>query len=92
MQKIEFSEITTGESTDEETRQIDELEAFFERRYAEERVGLRWDGGSLALVRRAADLAGVPYQTWIKMVCHRQAVNDLKDGAMASKTLHGRQG
>ncbi len=45
------------------------------------RVNFRWGVAQVAVVKRAAALAGVPYQTWIKQVAWRQAVEDLKDGA-----------
>jgi predicted DNA binding CopG/RHH family protein len=45
------------------------------------RVNFRWGVAQVALIKRAADLAGVPYQTYIKQVVFRQAVADLKDAA-----------
>ena len=49
----------------------------------EERVGIRWQRASLNVVRQAADLAGVPYQTYVKQVAFRQALTDLKDAGAA---------
>ena len=49
----------------------------------EERVGIRWQRASLDVVRQAADLAGVPYQTYVKQVAFRQALTDLKDAGAA---------
>lgn len=48
-----------------------------ERGIAEERVSMRWEGHALGVVRRAAALAGVPYQTYVKQVAFRQALTDL---------------
>lgn len=49
----------------------------------EERVGLRWAKSPLRVVQKAALLAGVPYQTYVKMAAYRQALSDLKDAAIA---------
>jgi predicted DNA binding CopG/RHH family protein len=52
-----------------------------ERDLEEARVNFRWGVAQVALIKRAADLAGVPYQTYIKQVVFRQAIADLKDAA-----------
>lgn len=66
-------------STDEETDEINRLEEAADGRFADERVGLRWQRASLDVVREAAHLAGVPYQTYVKQVAFRQALSDMKD-------------
>ncbi len=47
----------------------------------EVRVNFRWGQKQLDLVRQAAALADVPYQTYLKQAVYRQAVADLKDAA-----------
>ncbi len=47
------------------------------------RVNFRWGRRQVDVVKRAAGLAGVPYQSWIKLVAFRQAVADLKAAAEA---------
>lgn len=47
----------------------------------EVRVNFRWGQDQLDLVRQAAALADVPYQTYLKQAVYRQAVADLKDAA-----------
>ena len=47
------------------------------------RVNFRWGKVQVELVKRAAELVGVPYQTYIKLVVYRQAVEDLKDSHSA---------
>lgn len=37
-------------------------------------VNFRWEAAPLDVVRLAADLAGVPYQTWMKQVLYKEAV------------------
>ena len=64
-----------------EAEELTRLEAAADARFEEERVGIRWQRASLEVVRQAADLAGVPYQTYVKQVAFRQALTDLKDAA-----------
>ncbi|GEM_PF-3004591 len=47
----------------------------------EARVNFRWGREQLDLVKRAARLMGVPYQTYIKQVVYRQCMVDLKAAA-----------
>ena len=49
-----------------------------ERDIEETRVNFRWGKAQVDTVKRAAALAGVPYQTYIKQVAFRQAVADLR--------------
>jgi predicted DNA binding CopG/RHH family protein len=50
------------------------------------RVNFRWGPAQVEVVKRAAQLAGVPYQTYIKQVVWRQAVEDIKDAASIGLT------
>ncbi|MBX9772035.1 MAG: hypothetical protein K2X29_11725 [Candidatus Obscuribacterales bacterium] len=47
----------------------------------ETRVNFRWGKVQLELVKRAAKLMGVPYQTYLKQVVYRQSLIDLKSAA-----------
>ncbi len=49
-----------------------------EREIEETRVNFRWGKLQVDTVKRAAALAGVPYQTYMKQVVFRQAVADLR--------------
>ncbi|MCL4369875.1 MAG: hypothetical protein M1380_03060 [Chloroflexi bacterium] len=49
-----------------------------DREIEETRVNFRWGKLQVDTVKRAAALAGVPYQTYIKQVVFRQAVADLR--------------
>lgn len=44
----------------------------------EVRVNFRWSARQLELVQQAADLMGVPYQSYLKQAALRQALTDLK--------------
>ena len=69
--------------TEAEERGINALEDAFEARYAEARVNIRWNEAPLRVIQRAAEIAGVPYQTYIKMVAYRQAIADLQAATAA---------
>jgi predicted DNA binding CopG/RHH family protein len=74
------------QADEEQSRRVADLEDYFDAKLsapAEERVNMRWDARSLAVVRRAAALAGVPYQTYVKQTVFRQALSDLRDAAAA---------
>ncbi|MBI4493448.1 MAG: hypothetical protein HY690_11725 [Chloroflexi bacterium] len=49
-----------------------------EREIEETRVNFRWGKLQVDTVKRAAALAGVPYQTYMKQIVFRQAVADLR--------------
>lgn len=53
---------------------------------AETRVNFRWGKEQLDLVKRAAELMGVPYQTYIKQVVYRQCLEDIRRIAEATET------
>ena len=51
-----------------------------ERELSQEvRVNFRWGAPQLALVRQAADLIGVPYQSYLKQAILQQAVRDIRE-------------
>lgn len=45
----------------------------------EVRVNFRWGARQLEVVQQAAELAGVPYQSYLKQVVFRQAMEDLRN-------------
>lgn len=86
MAERELTEPVSGEATEEESARHAELEDTIEAQYAEQRVNMRWSGASLEVVKRAAELHGVPYQTYVKQVAFRQALNDLRDARFALRS------
>ncbi len=49
-----------------------------ERQLSQEpRVNMRWHPGQLDVVKRAADLYGMPYQVYIRQAAFRAALDDL---------------
>ncbi len=57
---------------------VSRLEAEADRELATRSVTLRWGRGQIAVVKRAAAILGVPYQTYLKQVVFRQAVADIE--------------
>lgn len=61
----------------------EEAIATAERQLEEARVNFRWGAAQVAVIKRAAALAGVPYQTYIKHVAWQRAVEDLNAAEQA---------
>ena len=57
---------------------VSRLEAEADRERATGSVTLRWGRGQIAVVKRAAAILGVPYQTYLKQVVFRQALADIE--------------
>ena len=57
---------------------VTRLEAAADRELAAGTVTLRWGREQIAVVKRAAALMGVPYQTYLKQVVFRQALDDIQ--------------
>ncbi|MEZ0367827.1 MAG: hypothetical protein ACAI44_01935 [Candidatus Sericytochromatia bacterium] len=56
------------------TRKIQEAEADLQ----ETRMQIRWGSAQVRLIKKAAQLMGVPYQTYAKQVLFRQALEDIE--------------
>lgn len=57
--------------------EVEEMTRQAEADVEELRVNMRWGSAQVALVKRAAALFGMPYQTYVKQAAFRQAINDL---------------
>jgi len=54
------------------------------------KVSMQWSRSQLEIVQRAAELFGMPYQTYVKQAAFRQALDDLvKVRAAASRDEKG---
>jgi len=62
----------------EVSEMVDQWEAEADREIAAGTVTLRWGREQIAVVKRAASLMGVPYQTYLKQVVFRQALADIQ--------------
>jgi predicted DNA binding CopG/RHH family protein len=66
------------EESPEVSETVDRLEAEADREIAAGTVTLRWGREQVAVVKRAAALMGVPYQTYLKQVVFKQALVDIQ--------------
>ena len=57
---------------------VDRLEAEADRDIAAGTVTLRWGREQIAVIKRAAGILGVPYQTYMKHVVFKQALADIE--------------
>ncbi|HTE84906.1 MAG TPA: hypothetical protein VK821_09240 [Dehalococcoidia bacterium] len=62
----DISELVTG------------LEAEADREIAASSITLRWGRRQIAVIKRAAALMGIPYQTYLKQVVFKQAIADIE--------------
>lgn len=62
----------------EVSKLVSRLEAEADRELAAGSVTLRWGKEQIAVVKRAARILGVPYQTYLKQVVFRQALSDIE--------------
>jgi predicted DNA binding CopG/RHH family protein len=56
---------------------VTRLEAEADQEIAAGTVTLRWGKAQIAIVKRAAAIVGVPYQTYLKHVVFKQALADI---------------
>jgi predicted DNA binding CopG/RHH family protein len=57
---------------------VTHLESEAEREIAAGTVTFRWGREQIAVIKRAAALMGIPYQTYLKQVVFRQALADIE--------------
>lgn len=57
---------------------VSRLEAEADSQVAPRSITLRWGERQIAVVKRAAAILGVPYQTYLKQVVFRQAIEDIE--------------
>lgn len=57
-----------------------------EAELSETRVNFRWQHGPLNLVKAVANEMGIPYQTYMKQVLYRQALDDYSKIQLTNRT------
>jgi len=81
MARFDKSEIKVIAERVEEDPAVSELVTLMEREADDEILGrsitLRWGKRQIDVVRRAAEILGVPYQTYLKQVVFKQAIEDI---------------
>jgi predicted DNA binding CopG/RHH family protein len=65
------------------TARVDAAIAEADRDVPATRVNFRWGRRQLEVVKRAADLAGVPYQSWLKQVVWEAAIAQIRAATAA---------
>jgi len=97
MPKFDASEIKVIADRLEEDEETSEMVTRMEREADEEiaasTVTLRWGREQVDVVKRAARIMGVPYQTYLKQVVFRQAVEDIEraQGVLGSRRQASRR-
>ncbi len=66
---------------------VSRLEAEADSQVVPRSITLRWGDRQIAVVKRAAAILGVPYQTYLKQVVFRQAIEDIEH----AESVLGRQ-
>lgn len=61
----------------EQHMKVQEMTAAADAELEDTRVNFRWQKEPLSVIKRVANAMGVPYQTYMKQVLYRQALEDL---------------
>ncbi len=91
MPKFDASEIKVIadrlEEDEETSEMVTDMERAADEEFAASTVTLRWGREQVDVVKRAAGIMGVPYQTYLKQVVFRQAVEDIErsQGVLGSR-------
>lgn len=83
-----YKRLGTVELSEEEDKHVSAMIDEAEKELDETRVSFRWGKEQLEIVKRAADLMGIPYQTFLKLAVYEHALAVLKDGEpLVKRTL-----
>lgn len=80
-----YKELGDAELSLEDAARFDALEAEAEEELEELRVNFRWGSHQVDMVKLAAEMMGVPYQTYIKEAAFRQAIADVRAATIAQR-------
>lgn len=86
-----YEELGDVEFSADEVARFDAMEAQADREDEALRVNFRWGVQQVDMVKLAAEIVGVPYQTYIKEAAFRQAVADVRAAAAAQRIRRARQ-
>jgi len=84
--KRNYEELEDLELSPDEDLRITEMIEKAEEELEATRVSFRWNKDSLQIVKLAAQLIGVPYQTFMKQVVYEHAMQVLKDSTAIKKS------
>lgn len=82
--RVEYEELGDVELSPADAALVEDAVELAEQDITQARVSLRWGEDQVDIIKRAAAQAGVPYQTYIKLVVFRQAVADLNSARALS--------
>lgn len=82
----DYEDLGDIELSPEEDQRISTMIDEAEQELEATRVSFRWNKESLQVVRLAAQLIGVPYQTFMKQVVYEHAMKVLKDASSINKS------
>ncbi len=80
--RIHYKKLGAVELSEKEDKRVTEIIELSEKELKDTRVSFRWGQYQLAIVRHAANLMGVPYQTFLKLTVYERALAVLKDARM----------
>jgi predicted DNA binding CopG/RHH family protein len=79
---MQLKHLNDVELSDDESAALDQMQAQADRDAVEERksrtIAIRWGSEQLQMIRRAAELRGIPYQIYIKNAAWEVARQDLE--------------
>lgn len=75
----------TVELSDEMDKIIDKQIAKAEKDINQKKMQIRWGTKQIEVLKKAASIMGIPYQTYVKHVAYRQAMEDIERSMNISK-------
>ena len=81
--KADLVELSDAELSDEDAAVFEGKIQQADREIDEARVNFRWGTEQVDVVKKAAALAGVPYQTWMKTVLFERAIANINQAKAA---------
>lgn len=87
MDEIVIEDAEPFDLTPEQEAEVERQLALAEAEEQEVRVNFRWRKSALDTVKLAAEAMGLGYQTYLKQIVYRQAIQDLQAEAQVRGTL-----
>ena len=84
-EEIEIEDLGDYEMDPETSVKVEKMIAEADAEIEAARVNFRWGKEQLDVVKRAAHIMGVPYQTMIKLLVYQQSLLILKDAKVVKK-------
>lgn len=85
-EKYEIEDLGTVELDEETEAKVNRMIAQADEEDAQARVNFRWSKEALEVVKHAAKIMGIPYQTFIKQTVFEHALSIIKDVESSKKS------